>query len=68
MFTHDLARQSTSGFHSDSVEITSCVYTKTINNYSFQSQWKMALGISTSPQNIVKYQTDDFTADWKNLI
>ena len=63
MFTHDLARQSTSGFLSDSVEITSCVYTKTINNYSFQSQWKMALGIFTSPGNIVKYQTDDFMAD-----
>ena len=60
MFTHDLARQSTSGSLSDSVEITSCVYTKTINNYSF------SLGISTSPQNIVKYQTDDFMADLKN--
>ena len=32
------------GFLSDFVEITWCVYTKTVN-YSFQSRWIVALGI-----------------------
>ena len=41
------------GFLSDFIEITSCVYTKTI--IFFQSRWILALGIFTAPLSFSNY-------------